>query len=51
METTNNIPSVAERNITMVALASIQPRGYNPRKNFYEASLAALAASIRHQGV
>lgn len=51
METTNNIQSVAERNITMVALASIQPSGYNPRKNFDEASLAELAESIRQQGV
>lgn len=51
METTNNIQSVAERNITMVALASIQPSSYNPRKNFDEASLAELAESIRQQGV
>ncbi len=47
----NNIQSVTERNITMVALASIQPSGYNPRKNFDEASLAELAESIRQQGV
>ena len=51
METMNNIQSVTERNITMVALASIQPSGYNPRKNFDEASLAELAESIRQQGV
>ena len=51
METMNNIQSVAERNITMVALASIQPSGYNPRKNFDETSLAELAESIRQQGV
>lgn len=50
METTNNIQS-AERNITMATLASIQPSGYNPRKNFDEASLAELAESIRQQGV
>ena len=29
-----NIQPVAERNITMVALANIQPSDYNPRKNF-----------------
>ena len=46
-----NIQSVAERNITMVALASIQPSGYNPRKNFDEESIAELAESIRQQGV
>ena len=50
METMNNIQS-AERNITMAALESIQPSGYNPRKNFDEASLAELAESIRQQGV
>ena len=48
---TMNIQSATERNITMVALASIQPSGYNPRKNFDEASLAELAESIRQQGV
>ena len=48
---TMNIQSVAEKNITMVALANIQPSGYNPRKNFDEASLAELAESIRQQGV
>ena len=42
---------VAERNITLVALANIQPSGYNPRKNFDEASLAELSESIRQQGV
>ena len=29
-----------EKNITMVALANVQPSNYNPRKNFDEASLA-----------
>ena len=48
---TMNIQSVAEKNITMVALANIQPSGYNPRKNFDEASLAELTESIRQQGV
>ena len=43
--------SVTEKNITMVALADIQPSGYNPRKHFDEASLAELADSIRQQGV
>ncbi len=42
---------VAEKNITLVALANIQPSGYNPRKNFDEASLAELSESIRQQGV
>lgn len=51
METMTNIQSAAGNNITMVALASIQPSGYNPRKNFDEASLAELAGSIRQQGV
>lgn len=45
------IQSVAEKNISMVALADIQPSGYNPRKHFDEASLAELADSIRQQGV
>ena len=40
-----------ERNIVSVALASIQPSNYNPRKNFDEASLAELAESIKQQGV
>lgn len=49
METTA-IQSV-EKNITLVALANVQPSNYNPRKNFDEASLAELAESIRQQGV
>ena len=43
--------SVTEKNITMVALADIQPSGYNPRKHFDEVSLEELADSIRQQGV
>ena len=41
----------AEKNITMVALANVQPSNYNPRKNFDEASLVELSESIRQQGV
>ena len=48
---TANIQSVAEKNIVSVALANIQPSGYNPRKYFDEVSLAELAESIRQQGV
>ena len=40
-----------EKNIVSVALANIQPSGYNPRKHFDENSLAELAESIRQQGV
>ena len=40
-----------EKNITMVALANMQPSNYNPRKNFDEASLVELSESIRQQGV
>lgn len=43
--------SAAERNITMVALADIQPSGFNPRKRFDETSLYELAESIKQQGV
>ena len=43
--------SVEEKKISMVALAVIQPSGYNPRKHFDEASLVELADSIRQQGV
>lgn len=35
--------SVAERNITLVALANIQPSSFNPRKHFDEANLYELA--------
>ena len=38
--------SAAEKNITMVALADIQPSGFNPRKRFDEAALYELAESI-----
>ena len=47
---TKSIQSV-EKNITMVALANVQPSNYNPRKNFDGESLAELAESIRQQGV
>lgn len=40
-----------EKNITSVALADMQPSGYNPRKHFDEASLSELAESIKQQGV
>lgn len=40
-----------EKNNALVALANLQPGGYNPRKNFDEASLAELSESIRQQGV
>ncbi|MCS3173643.1 ParB/RepB/Spo0J family partition protein [Bacteroides thetaiotaomicron] len=43
--------SAAEKNITMVALADIQPSGFNPRKRFDEATLYELAESIKRQGV
>ena len=35
----------------MVALADIQPSGFNPRKRFDETSLYELAESIKQQGV
>ena len=41
----------AERNITLVALANIQPGSFNPRKHFDEANLYELAESIKQQGV
>ena len=50
MKTKTN-QSAAERNITMVALANIQPSGFNPRKRFDEAALYELAESIKQQGV
>ena len=43
--------SAAEKNITMVALADIQPSGFNPRKRFDETSLYELAESIKQQGM
>lgn len=48
---TMNIQNMTEKDITMVALANIQPSSYNPRKHFDETSLAELAESIRRQGV
>ncbi len=49
--TTNAIQSESAMNLTMVALANIQPSAYNPRKHYSEESLAELAESIRQQGV
>lgn len=43
--------SVAERNITLVSLANIQPSSFNPRKHFDEANLYELAESIKQQGI
>lgn len=34
--------SAAERNITLVALANIQPSSFNPRKHFDEATCTNL---------
>lgn len=48
---TMNIQNMTEKDITMVALANIQPSSYNPRKHFDEESLAELAESICRQGV
>ena len=45
------VNQTAERNITWVALANIQPSGYNPRKRFDEASLYELSESVRQQGI
>ena len=49
--TTTAIQSASAMNLTMVALANIQPSAYNPRKHYAEESLAELAESIRQQGV
>ena len=43
--------SAAERNITLVSVANIQPSNYNPRKRFDETGLDELAESIKQQGV
>lgn len=45
------VNQTSEKNITMVALTSIQASSYNPRKHFDEESLKELAGSIRQQGV
>lgn len=50
MKTTVN-QSAAERNITLVSLANIQPSSFNPRKHFDEANLYELAESIKQQGI
>lgn len=39
--------SAAERNITLVSVANIQPSNYNPRKRFDETGLDELAESIK----
>lgn len=49
--TTTAIQSANAMNLTMVALANIQPSAYNPRKHYADESLAELAESIRQQGV
>ena len=51
MKATTVNQSAAERNITLVALANIQPSSFNPRKHFDEANLYELAESIKQQGV
>lgn len=43
--------STAERNITLVSVANIQPSNYNPRKRFDETGLDELSESIKQQGV
>ena len=43
--------SAAERNITLVSVANIQPSNYNPRKRFDETGLDELSESIKQQGV
>ena len=43
--------SAAEKNITLVSLANIQPSSFNPRKYFSEPALYELAESIKQQGV
>ena len=48
---TNAIQSATAQNVTLVALANIQPNNYNPRKKFCEVSLSDLADSISRQGV
>lgn len=51
MKVTTVNQSAAERNITLVALANIQPSSFNPRKHFDEVNLYELAESIKQQGV
>lgn len=51
MKATTVNQSAAERNITWVSLANIQPSSFNPRKYFSEPALYELAESIRQQGV
>lgn len=51
MKATKVNQSAAERNITWVSLANIQPGSFNPRKYFSETALYELSESIRQQGV
>ena len=51
MKATTVNQSAAERNITLVSLANIQPSSFNPRKYFSEPALYELAESIKQQGV
>ena len=51
MKATTVNQSAAEKNITLVSLANIQPSSFNPRKYFSESALYELAESIRQQGV
>lgn len=45
------VNQTAERNITLVAIANIQPNVNNPRKFFNETALQELSESIRQQGL
>ena len=51
MKATTVNQSAAERNITLVSLANIQPSSFNPRKYFSEPALYGLAESIKQQGI
>ena len=51
MKATVNQTAAAEKNITFVSLADIQPGSFNPRKHFSETALYELAESIKQQGV
>ena len=51
MKATTVNQSAAEKNITLVSLADIQPSSFNPRKYFSEPALYELAESIKQQGV
>lgn len=51
MKATTVNQSAAEKNITWVSLANIQPSSFNPRKHFSETALYELAESIKQQGI